>query len=781
MDYTSWIMYSRAYNGFHPGRTLRHSFPFRKQYGTFGNRAGIGSYWNGPTYNVDTTLNKPKVITVIRNGPERPRANVNILLNRRSVQSFEQLMRDIAEAFGPKWRNNKVRKLFNIKGREVQGISDFFRDDEVFIGVGNDSLTTGDVQEILDDLYPESPYAKNLLKEWEKTKKRYQNLYHNKTKEDEPKQDDSKIDSGLGSDADNGEDVIYRGRGHDVYKFGKKKQKQQQPQQQHEADQQFKVDQDQLRMSEDERERARKRMQKRLDTERRIMEEERRKKGLVPLKAGQESVRKRESPERKPPDSGRDPSPNELPKIRRKKNRLTRRDSDEPKVIIVIKGEDAIDSSRSPSRKIESHNEDGQNMVQKPNEEKRDSEQKDKRKLLVDDVNVENSRRKQKADDDQKKSIQKENIADEQKKRKTKKKVADVDNKQLGKENETLDTDKDNDIKDPLKDKKKRTKAKTIIYKNKIERQISDISHVMVKYIPGKTLGDGNFAVVKQCKLVNTNVEYAMKIVDKAKLKGKEHMIENEIEIMKLCNHPNIARLVEEYETEKEIYLIMELVKGGDLFDAITQSVKFSEDHSSHMVSDLAQALFYLHSRGIVHRDLKPENLLVQRNKDSSITLKLADFGLAMEVRESIYTVCGTPTYVAPEILAETGYGLEVDMWAIGVITYILLCGFPPFRSPDRKQTELFEFIKAGEYEFLSPYWDNISRSAKDLIKHLLVVDKRKRYTAIDVICHPWIITFAGTLGIEDMETYRKNLRVDLETQAKLNHDNYMREHHKQG
>jgi serine/threonine protein kinase len=136
--------------------------------------------------------------------------------------------------------------------------------------------------------------------------------------------------------------------------------------------------------------------------------------------------------------------------------------------------------------------------------------------------------------------------------------------------------------------------------------------------------------------------------------------------------------LHEEFETHDEVYLVTDLVKGGDLFDAITQSVKFNEKDAAGMVRDLADALFYMHSKNIVHRDLKPENLLVMRRKDGSINIKLADFGLAMEVNKPIYTVCGTPTYVAPEILAETGYGLEVDLWATGVIAYILLCGFPP-------------------------------------------------------------------------------------------------------
>lgn len=140
-----------------------------------GNRPGYGQYWTGAGSQNDVSLMsmKPKVITVVRNG-QKPRNNVKILLNRRSVQSYDQLVKDISEAFGPKWKNNRLRKLFSIRGREVNGVSDFFRDDDVFIGVGNESLSTGDVQEILEELYPDSPYAKNLMKEWEKTKKRLQ-------------------------------------------------------------------------------------------------------------------------------------------------------------------------------------------------------------------------------------------------------------------------------------------------------------------------------------------------------------------------------------------------------------------------------------------------------------------------------------------------------------------------------------------------------------------------------------------------------------------------------
>ena len=162
------------------------------------------------------------------------------------------------------------------------------------------------------------------------------------------------------------------------------------------------------------------------------------------------------------------------------------------------------------------------------------------------------------------------------------------------------------------------------------------------------------------------------------------------------------------------------------------------------MVSDLTSALQYLHDKMIVHRDIKPENLLVVKldkaeGSDAKKSLKLGDFGLAQLVSEPLYTVCGTPTYVAPEILAETGYGVKVDVWATGVIMYILLVGFPPFSSRTNNQEELFDQILSGLFEFNSPDWDDISYPAKELISLMLQVDPLQRYSAYEILQHPWV------------------------------------------
>ncbi|XP_039731927.1 serine/threonine-protein kinase DCLK2 isoform X6 [Pteropus medius] len=267
----------------------------------------------------------------------------------------------------------------------------------------------------------------------------------------------------------------------------------------------------------------------------------------------------------------------------------------------------------------------------------------------------------------------------------------------------------------------------------------SESSTLLEKYRIGKVIGDGNFAVVKECTDRSTGKEFALKIIDKAKCCGKEHLIENEVSILRRVKHPNIIMLVEEMETATELFLVMELVKGGDLFDAITSSTKYTERDGSAMVYNLANALRYLHGLSIVHRDIKPENLLVCEYPDGTKSLKLGDFGLATVVEGPLYTVCGTPTYVAPEIIAETGYGLKVDVWAAGVITYILLCGFPPFRSENNLQEDLFDQILAGKLEFPAPYWDNITDSAKELISQMLQVNVEARCTAGQILSHPWV------------------------------------------
>jgi len=186
----------------------------------------------------------------------------------------------------------------------------------------------------------------------------------------------------------------------------------------------------------------------------------------------------------------------------------------------------------------------------------------------------------------------------------------------------------------------------------------------------------------------------------------------------------------------------MDLLTGGELFDRIVSKGSYSEREASDVVRSVASALEYLHSIGITHRDLKPENLLY-KSPEANSKIVLTDFGLAKykslkELQtQGMKTACGTPGYVSPEIVMNVHYTSKTDLWSLGVITYILLCGFPPFYSESTHQ--LYQQIKAGDYSFPSPYWTDISNSAKDLIRHLLCVDPQKRYTATDVLRHPWV------------------------------------------
>lgn len=284
-------------------------------------------------------------------------------------------------------------------------------------------------------------------------------------------------------------------------------------------------------------------------------------------------------------------------------------------------------------------------------------------------------------------------------------------------------------------------------------------NEVIEKYDIGRPIGDGHFSVVYCCMNKTTQEFCALKLIDKLKCRGRDDMIYNEVKILKQLDHPNIVKLIEEFDYSMQLYLILELVQDGDLFDAISTVTKFSEVHVATMIHNLSSALTYLHKQGIVHRDIKPENLLISVQEDGSQSVKLADFGLAVEVGDNpLYSVCGTAFYVSPEMLNETGYDYKVDVWATGVICFILLCGYPPFTSENESnQDELFDAILAGDFQFASPYWSKISQHAKNLIKCMLTVDPEKRYTAEQVFTHPWTTgTSSNFEGINPMNISRK-------------------------
>jgi len=227
-------------------------------------------------------------------------------------------------------------------------------------------------------------------------------------------------------------------------------------------------------------------------------------------------------------------------------------------------------------------------------------------------------------------------------------------------------------------------------------------------------------------------------MIDKKSAGQDMDRLETEIEILKQVTHPNIICLKDIYDTKSMFYIVTELVTGGELFDKIVEVGNYSEKDAAVLVQKMLSAIGYLHSLGIVHRDLKPENLLLKDGTDIS-EVKLADFGLSKIVGQKVMmqTACGTPGYVAPEVLQAQGYGPEVDLWSIGVITYILLCGFPPFYHEELP--ELFEQIMSADFDFPEEYWDSVSGEGKDFIKKLLMVKPSDRMTVEQAMNHPWI------------------------------------------
>ncbi|XP_052457193.1 calcium/calmodulin-dependent protein kinase type II delta 1 chain isoform X5 [Carassius gibelio] len=253
-------------------------------------------------------------------------------------------------------------------------------------------------------------------------------------------------------------------------------------------------------------------------------------------------------------------------------------------------------------------------------------------------------------------------------------------------------------------------------------------------------LGKGAFSVVRRCMKISTGQEYAAKIINTKKLSARDHQkLEREARICRLLKHANIVRLHDSISEEGVHYLVFDLVTGGELFEDIVAREYYSEADASHCIQQILEAVLHCHQMGVVHRDLKPENLLLA-SKLKGAAVKLADFGLAIEVQgdqQAWFGFAGTPGYLSPEVLRKEPYGKPVDMWACGVILYILLVGYPPFWDED--QHRLYQQIKAGAYDFPSPEWDTVTPEAKDLINKMLTLNPAKRITAAEALKHPWI------------------------------------------
>jgi doublecortin-like kinase 3 len=611
----------------------------------------------------DDIYNKPKVVTVVRNG-DKPRNIVKILLNKRSVQSYEQLMSDISESFGPKWKNNRVRKLFTVRGKEVQSISDFFRNDDLFIAVGTEPLSVSDVADILKEVAPDSTQAKNFKKDLERQKLKKQDVEKIGDLQEGERED--KRDSGFGENDEDKDEVIYIPQKHDPVRTRRKKPKEVPPPSEtlteHEKNIVSHLDTERKKAADEDRLRTKKRIQKMEEAEKRALDEERRKRGLVPQKGTKDDPYRKMLEEREKEREKQREAEKERARKKREKEERRRQVMEEKEMV-----GDADERDRQKEEEERKRKEERKRRMEekkKREEERRqeeEAEQEERRKLEENRAEerrkeeeqkrkeVEDARKQEKekeekrkkeeerirrieeeqrikgansarivdqtkrADDrktpDEKVEETKEEeeakdsgVGDEVDSTKETKKAASSKNRKVeleekedsstspkrrgskqvdsadkhhkrrdsvkDKENKTEDDNNNNQKVRPLVEKKENAprKRSTRTHRTKFDRQVSNAERVLDRYEVGKVMGDGNFAVVKACKLKNTNNEYAMKIIDKSKLKGKEHMIENEIEIMKRCTHPNIVRLKEEFETKEEIYLIMELVKVSQYF-----------------------------------------------------------------------------------------------------------------------------------------------------------------------------------------------------------------------
>jgi len=285
--------------------------------------------------------------------------------------------------------------------------------------------------------------------------------------------------------------------------------------------------------------------------------------------------------------------------------------------------------------------------------------------------------------------------------------------------------------------------------KTNIKKQIKDV------YDIGPEIGKGGFSVVHKATNKTSHENVAIKIIHKNQSEEELRLLQREIDIMRKLNHKNIIALFEVYDEPEHIYLVMELVLGGELFDQIVSRGTYTERDAAGVVQQILEAVEYMHSNGIAHRDLKPENLLCS-GPDNAV-IKVTDFGLSKDFgTATLQTSCGTPDYVAPEVLKGQPYDNSVDIWSIGVITYILLCGFPPFYGTNDQQ--IFEKILKGEYDFPSPDWDNISVEAKNFIKAILILDQTKRPTANECLETPWIQSKAPARPLQSMESFRAGM-----------------------
>ncbi|XP_071988098.1 serine/threonine-protein kinase 33 isoform X1 [Engystomops pustulosus] len=313
--------------------------------------------------------------------------------------------------------------------------------------------------------------------------------------------------------------------------------------------------------------------------------------------------------------------------------------------------------------------------------------------------------------------------------------------------------------------------------------RMDDEAAIQQIYTLGKKLGQGSFGVVVEATHRETGKKWAIKKVNREKAGSSAvKLLEREVSILKRVNHDHIIHLEEVYETPKRVYLVMELCEGGELRDFLQRRKRLSEGETRRVIHSLASAIAYLHKKDIVHRDLKLENILVHSDdaadgEELMLNIKVTDFGLAVQKggvgsENMLQSTCGTPIYMAPEVINAHDYSQQCDIWSIGVIMYMLLSGDPPFMGSSEEK--LFEHIKRGQLKFSSSVWQSVSEAAKDVLQKLLRVDPADRITANELLDNPWITGDTSCIQrpsnvLEMMKTWRNSLDNDDHLEAESN------------
>ncbi len=295
-------------------------------------------------------------------------------------------------------------------------------------------------------------------------------------------------------------------------------------------------------------------------------------------------------------------------------------------------------------------------------------------------------------------------------------------------------------------------------------------SKINDEYKFGETLGEGSFGTVRRAVHKQTGQERAIKIFKKRQQDERKLLLE--VNILSKLTHPNIMEIYEFYEDKANFYIVSELCKGGELFDKITEKGCFKEAEACPIMLQIVSAICYSHSNRIVHRDIKPENIMLEKTNNDNLLIKLIDWGGAryFSKNKKMSTIKGTPYYIAPEVLKEV-YDEKCDIWSIGVIFYVLLCGYPPFNGDT--DIEIMQNVQRGQFFFPEEEWDVISPEAKDLIRKMLTYDPAKRISAKDILLHPWFSHYEEKIkqdksvaksAFENMKRFKRNKKFEHAT-----------------